>query len=87
MKRKFLKSLKGINEIKSPGPNGYGEQFFKATWEITKRDVIKAMKEFFNEEKMYKAVNNTLVTLIPKNDSAKTIKSITYLQGYLQYHD
>lgn len=27
----ILKAFKGINDIKSPGPNGYGEQFFKAT--------------------------------------------------------
>lgn len=47
-----MKSLKGINDLKSPSHDGYGTNFFKATWETTKGDVINAVKEFFNKEKM-----------------------------------
>lgn len=40
---------------------------------ITKADIVNAVQELFIEEQLYKPINNTLVTLIPKFDSAKTI--------------
>lgn len=51
------KALKGID--------GYGAKFFKATWDITKKDVINAVLEFFEEKMMYSAINNAILTLIP----------------------
>lgn len=69
-----LTALKGIGDLKAPGLDGYGATFFKANWNIIKVDLLAVAKEFFEDEKMYLAVNNTLVTLILKNSEAKTIK-------------
>lgn len=61
----IVNSLKGISDISAPGIDGYNAKFFKATWNITKVDVISAVKEFFEECLIYKAVNCSLITLIP----------------------
>ncbi|WJX68825.1 hypothetical protein P8452_53158 [Trifolium repens] len=70
----IILALKSIGDLKAPGLDGYGAYFFKTTWSITKKDVIAAVMEFFYENNIYIAINNTLVTLIPKHSAAKTIK-------------
>jgi hypothetical protein len=67
-------ALKSIGDLKAPGLYGYGAMLFKSAWNIVKYDVIAAVREFFVEEKIYHAINSTLVTLIPKHAAAKTIK-------------
>jgi hypothetical protein len=67
-------ALKSIGDLKAPGLDGYGAMFFKSSWNIVKYDVVAAVREFFVEEKIYHAINSTLVTLIPKHAAAKTIK-------------
>jgi hypothetical protein len=70
----IYKALKSIGDLKAPGLDGYGVVFFKSSWSIIKHDVVAAVREFFVEEKIYRAINSTLVTLIPKHSTAKTIK-------------
>lgn len=60
--------------MKAPGIDGFGSKFFKATWGIIKKDVIVTVIDFFNHDKMYRAINCTLVTLIPKSSVARTVK-------------
>ncbi|XP_071727934.1 uncharacterized protein [Rutidosis leptorrhynchoides] len=38
-----------INDVKSLGPDGYSAAFFKKAWEIIGEDVVKAIKDFFQE--------------------------------------
>lgn len=45
--QEIKKSLKGISDLKAPSIDGYGSNFFKATWEITQRDMIRAVGDFF----------------------------------------
>jgi hypothetical protein len=58
----IYQALHCIGDLKAPGLDGYGAKFFKATWNIVKKDVIAAVMEFFTDEKMYSAINSTLVT-------------------------
>lgn len=67
-------ALKGISDNTAPGIDGYGAKFFKSTWDIIKKDTLNAIREFFEKERMFKAINNTLVTLIPKTPNASMIK-------------
>lgn len=55
---------------KSPGPDGYSVEFFKASWEIVGGDVIAAVKEFFRKGRLLKDLNNTTLALIPKHPEA-----------------
>ncbi|PNY02575.1 hypothetical protein L195_g025887 [Trifolium pratense] len=74
MEDEILRALKSIGDLKAPGMDGFGAKFFKSTWSIIKNDVIAAVMEFFYDEKIYSAINSTLVTLIPKHSAAKTVK-------------
>lgn len=51
---------------KSPGPDGFGGQFFKSCWEVVKHDVSRVFTEFHKNGKLCKGMNSTFITLIPK---------------------
>lgn len=68
------KALKGIGDTKSPDIDGFNAKFFKVSWHIMRKDVIAAVMEFFRTYKLYRGLNNNMVTLIPKSDNARHIK-------------
>ncbi|XP_019263743.1 PREDICTED: uncharacterized protein LOC109241456 [Nicotiana attenuata] len=67
-------ALWDIEGTKAPDPDGYGSQFFKDTWTIVGGDVTVAVLEFFQSGKMLKALNSTMITLIPKTSHATTVE-------------
>lgn len=40
-------ALKKIIDLIAPDVDGYGANFFKATWNIIKGDIIEAVQDFF----------------------------------------
>lgn len=58
---------------KSTGPDGYGSQLFKDCWPVVKHDLIGSAMEFFEMTKMLKIINNTTITLVPKNNHADEV--------------
>lgn len=70
----ILVALKSIGDIKYPCVNGYSVYFFKKAWNIISRDVIEVIQDFFLNVKLYKVVNFSIITLIPKHNEAKSIK-------------
>lgn len=56
----------GIEDEKAPGPDGYSSRFFKAAWGIVGGEVCKAVRDFFQNGKMLKEVNSTIIALVPK---------------------
>ncbi|CAK8564698.1 unnamed protein product [Lathyrus sativus] len=68
------KSLKGMNDLSAPGIDGFNAKFLKSYWDIIKEDIIKTAKHFFEKNKLYKAANCTLVTLVPKFTATTLIK-------------
>ncbi|XP_074318450.1 uncharacterized protein LOC141655262 [Silene latifolia] len=59
-----------ISETKAPGPDGYINQFFKDSWNITGPAVCDAIMDFFEHGELLKQVNNTVLTLVPKGRKA-----------------
>ena len=59
---------------KSPGPDGYTVEFFKAAWQIIGNDVVVAVQSFFIKGFLPKGINSTILALIPKKDIAKEMK-------------
>jgi hypothetical protein len=51
---------------KSPSPDGFNGEFFKATWEVTKGDMKTFFDEFHNYGKLPKGLLAYFITLIPK---------------------
>ncbi|XP_075077303.1 uncharacterized protein LOC142164039 [Nicotiana tabacum] len=48
------------------GIDGFNAVFFKKAWDIINIQIIDVVKEFFSTGKLYKAINCTIVTLVPK---------------------
>ncbi|XP_050877959.1 uncharacterized protein LOC127081787 [Lathyrus oleraceus] len=55
-----------IND-KSPGPDGFNMNFFKACWDILKVDIMNFVSHFFCRSKVPRAVMTYFLTLIPKS--------------------
>ncbi|KAL2240746.1 UNVERIFIED_CONTAM: hypothetical protein Sindi_0715800 [Sesamum indicum] len=62
-----------IAEDKAPGPDGYSSGFYKAAWPVVGNEVMKAVLDFFSTGRLLKQVNSTLLALIPKVHSPKSI--------------
>ncbi|WMV07828.1 hypothetical protein MTR67_001213 [Solanum verrucosum] len=73
-KEEVTAGLQSIGNDKALGIDGFNAYFFKYTWKTIKEDIIDAVQSFFKTGKIYKPVNCTLVTLIPKVQNPKTVK-------------
>lgn len=68
------KVLFSMPQNKSPGPDGYTVEFFRAAWPILGKDFVVAVQSFFIKGFLPKGINNTVLALIPKTNEAKHIK-------------
>lgn len=66
--------LSVIDNDKAPGIDGYNAYLFKKAWMIFKEEVSQGVKEYFITGKLYKAINCTTLTLVPKIPSPNTVK-------------
>uniref|UniRef100_A0A803P9Z7 Reverse transcriptase domain-containing protein n=1 Tax=Cannabis sativa TaxID=3483 RepID=A0A803P9Z7_CANSA len=65
--KEIKEALFSIPSSKSPGPDGYNSEFFKAIWTDIGAEVCFAIKEFFNTGKIPVQFNETVISLIPKD--------------------
>lgn len=63
-----------LNPNKSPGPDGLISGFYKAAWSSLGEEVLNSTSQFFANSVMPRAVNATILTLIPKFPGATLIK-------------
>ena len=56
-------ALHGIGDLKAPGEDGYNVKIFEVCWSFIKKDVIAAVMEFFDHNRLYKPFNKTVVNL------------------------
>lgn len=68
------KVLFGMPNNKSPGPDGYPCEFYKATWSIIARDFVVAVQSVFKFGFLPKGVNSTILALIPKKLDSMEMK-------------
>lgn len=62
-------ALFSMHSNKAPGPDGMSPTFFQRFWSIIKGDVVETIRGFLHRGFLPKAINETLVTLIPKIDT------------------
>lgn len=55
-----------IRNDRAPGFDGFDSYFFKKAWSIMGRDVVMAIKEFFETKRVLKQFNSTHSLLCPK---------------------
>ena len=60
-----IKSLL-MHDLKMPRLDGFPMVFYKSYWPVAKEDVIKAVTSFFTDGSITKAINSSLIILIPK---------------------
>jgi hypothetical protein len=58
----------------TPGPNGFGVQFFKTFWSVVKGDYMAMIHDFHREDLDIKRLNYGVITLVPKVKEANNIK-------------
>ncbi|XP_023637566.1 uncharacterized protein LOC111830212 [Capsella rubella] len=68
------KVLFAMPSNKSPGPDGYTAEFYKATWGIIGVEFTLAIQSFFAKGFLPKGINSTILALIPKNQGACEMK-------------
>lgn len=59
------RALWSIPDNKAPGLDGFNSCFYKASWEVVGKDLVRAVSQFFSNGKL-KSWNMTTITLIPK---------------------
>ncbi|GJW17430.1 RNA-directed DNA polymerase, eukaryota, reverse transcriptase zinc-binding domain protein [Tanacetum coccineum] len=59
---------------KTPGPDGFTFGFFRRFWSFIEKDVVAAIRWFFETGKIPKGGNSSFITLIPKIPNANMVK-------------
>ena len=73
--RKEVESaLQGISDLKAPGKDGLNAVFFQESLADYQGGNYRGVKEVFQHKKMFRAINCTNVTLIPKVQNPSSIK-------------
>jgi hypothetical protein len=69
---KINQALQEMPNGKSQGPDGFTMEFFKSCWEFIKHEVYRVVEDTRRSYSILKALNATMITLIPKENEAKT---------------
>ncbi|XP_022015025.1 uncharacterized protein LOC110914543 [Helianthus annuus] len=62
-----------IGDNKAPGPDGYTSAFFKQAWDIVGNEVTDVVLAFFENGKLLKQINHTILALIPKKETPYSV--------------
>ena len=64
---------KALPNFKSPGPDGFNNEFLKGSWAVIKQDFYDLCNSFHDNRCCLQSINSSLITLIPKTPNAKTV--------------
>lgn len=59
-------TFRSLNSNKASGPDGFPFSFFKSSWDVVGKEVVVAIKSFFQSGELLRESNNTLIALVPK---------------------
>jgi hypothetical protein len=61
--------VKKLPNDKSPGPDGFNNEFIKSCWPIIGDDIFSLVTDFYNGEVELESINTSFITLIAKKES------------------
>ncbi|KAJ9560832.1 hypothetical protein OSB04_005992 [Centaurea solstitialis] len=62
-----------IDDVKAPGPDGFSSCFFKKAWPVVGSEVCAAVRQFFDNGKLLREVNSTVIALVPKSQTPRNV--------------
>ena len=65
--------IRALPNNKSPGPDGFNNEFIKAAWPIIKQDFYDLCHSFYSDDVCLGSINSSYITLIPKVDNPKYV--------------
>lgn len=65
--------VKSLPSNKSPGPDGFNNEFTKAAWPVIKYDFYKICQDFYSHNVCLESINTSFITLIPKMDDPRSV--------------
>jgi hypothetical protein len=68
-KKEIEDIVKKLPNDKSPGPDGFNNEFIKSCWPIIGDDILSLVTDFYNGEVELESINTSFITLIAKNDT------------------
>jgi hypothetical protein len=69
-------SVKALPNDKSPGPDGFNNEFLKKNWPIISHDFYKLCSAFFDNTVCLRSINSSFITLVPKVDLPRKVTNI-----------
>nr|XP_009588271.1 uncharacterized protein LOC104085855 [Nicotiana tomentosiformis] len=73
-RQEIWKALQDISDLKALGYDGLNALFFRKSWHIIGEEVTQVVINFFETLQMFKPINCTSITLIPKVRNPDNIK-------------
>jgi hypothetical protein len=65
--------IKKLPNDKSPGPDGFNNEFMKRCWPVIKEDFYTLCSSFHNNTLCFRSINSSYITLIPKVDGPRFV--------------
>ncbi|XP_073300490.1 uncharacterized protein [Primulina huaijiensis] len=66
-------ALRGIDNDKSSGADGFGASFLKSAWNTIKSDVCAAVIEFFSSRRLLRQWKHSVIAFVPKKTVASSV--------------
>jgi len=65
--------IRKLPNDKSPGPDGFNNEFLKKCWPVIRFDFYELCREFYDHSVCLRSINSSNITLIPKVDGARRV--------------
>ena len=68
--------VSGLNDDKTPGPDGFPLALWSFSWDFVKEEVMGFFREFFQNDQFVKSLNATFLVLVPKGRTVVDLKDL-----------
>ena len=77
----LLTTIKSFENNKSPGDDGFTKEFYETFFDLVGKHLLNSYNEAFHNGQLSISQRRGVITLIPKEDSEKTLSFWTFRTG------